>query len=190
MEVLGRQSSRPEDSLAVADPDTTTAVPSQSFSFPTRKRYLIVFIVSWNCLVITFLSTSVFVATPEIAHDLSTTAEILNVVNSGVIVAMGFSPFIWCPVANVVGRRRSYNAAIFVTCLASIGTALAPTFEVFSFMRIASGLTGTYFMVAGQTIIADVFEPTRRGKAVGCMQVGSVAGTAIGKLSWLTAVHS
>jgi MFS family permease len=36
-------------------------------------------------------------------------------------------------------------------------------------------------MVAGQTIIADIYEPFLRGRAVGLMQVGSVAGTAIGK---------
>lgn len=40
-------------------------------------------------------------------------------------------------------------------------------------------------MVAGQTIIADIFPPVTRGRAVGCLMVGGVAGTAIGALGCL-----
>jgi hypothetical protein len=29
-------------------------------------------------------------------------------------------------------------------------------------MRVLGGLQGTFFMVAGQTIIADIFDPVRR----------------------------
>lgn len=69
--------------------------------------------------------------------------------------------------------------------LASVGTALAPNMAVFTSMRVISGFTGTYFMVAGQTVIADIFVPTVRGRAVGCLQVGSVAGSALGAYqSW------
>lgn len=144
------------------------------------KRYVILFIVSWNTLVVTFLSTSLLVATPEIAADLKTTPQLLNVTNSGVLLAMGCASLIWSPLAEMFSRRDSYNSALLVMFGASIGTALAPDMAVFTVMRILSGLTGTYFMVAGQTIIADIFEPERRGTAVGFMQVGSVAGTAIG----------
>ncbi|KAJ3517695.1 hypothetical protein NM208_g14668 [Fusarium decemcellulare] len=62
----------------------------------------------------------------------------------------------------------------------SIGTAVASNLAAFTALRVLSGLTGTYFMVAGQTIIADIYQPLVRGRAVGFMQVGSVAGTAIG----------
>ncbi|KAM5386431.1 hypothetical protein ACJZ2D_000394 [Fusarium nematophilum] len=143
-------------------------------------RHLVLLIVSWNCLVVTFSSTSLLVATPEIAADLKTTSEILNVTNAGVLVAMGCSSMIWSPLAEIISRRHSYNAAIIVMLGASVGTAAAPNMAMFTAMRILSGLTGTYFMVAGHTIIADIFNPLVRGKAVGFMQVGSVAGTALG----------
>ncbi|KAI1843555.1 hypothetical protein JX266_010188 [Neoarthrinium moseri] len=51
---------------------------------------------------------------------------------------------------------------------------------VFTAMRMISAFTGTYFMVAGQTYIADIFEPVKRGRATGFFMVGSVAGPAIG----------
>ncbi|KAL3435840.1 major facilitator superfamily domain-containing protein [Aspergillus tetrazonus] len=165
------------------DTTITTPIPSPSpkpKSLSTARKCLILFIVSWNTLVVTFLSTSLLVATPEIASDLETTSEILNITNAAVLIAMGCSSLIWSPLAEIFGRKRSYDAATAVMLLASIGTALAPNMAVFTSMRVISGFTGTYFMVAGQTVIADIFVPTVRGRAVGCLQVGSVAGSALG----------
>lgn len=147
----------------------------------TWQRYLILFIVSWNCLVVTSTSTSLLVATPEIAATLHTTAEILNITNAAVLIAMGCSSLIWSPIADIYTRRVSYNTAIVSMFLTSIGTALAPNMAMFTAMRILTGLTGTYFMVAGQTIIADIFVPVVRGRAIGCMMSGSVAGSALGE---------
>ncbi|KAI9367400.1 major facilitator superfamily domain-containing protein [Aspergillus egyptiacus] len=156
-------------------PSTSTRVP-----LGIKRKCLILFIVSWNTLVVTFLSTSLLVATPEISLDLDTTPEILNVTNSGVLIAMGCSSLIWSPLGEIFSRKRSYDTATVVMLAASIGTALAPNMAAFTVLRVISGLTGTYFMVAGQTVIADIFEPIYRGRAVGCLQVGSVAGTALG----------
>ncbi|KAF5655027.1 FMS1 involved in the biosynthesis of pantothenic acid [Fusarium sp. NRRL 25303] len=149
-------------------------------AFGNGRKHLILFIVSWNCLIVTFSSTSLLVATPEIAYDLKTTTEIINATNAGVLVAMGCSSMIWSPLAELIGRRHSYNAALLFMLATSIGTAVAINLPGFTALRVLSGLTGTYFMVAGQTIIADIYEPLVRGRAVGFMQVGSVAGSAIG----------
>jgi len=41
----------------------------------------------------------------------------------------------------------------------SIGMAAAPNLAVFVAMRLLAGFEGTYFMVAGQTVIADLYIP-------------------------------
>lgn len=144
---------------------------------------MILFIVSWNCLVVVATSTSVLVATPEISEDLHSTPTIINITNSGVLLAMGASSMIWVPLGDWLTRRIAYSAAIAVMFITSIGTAVAHNFATFTSMRLLTGFTGTYFMVAGQTIIADIFGPLVRGRAVGCMMVGSVAGGALGMLA-------
>ncbi|KAJ5981163.1 hypothetical protein N7522_013978 [Penicillium canescens] len=154
--------------------------PSDSFRIPTWRKCLILFIVSWMTLAVTFSSTSLLPATPEIATEFSTTTEILNITNAGVLIAMGFSSFIWGPIVNLFGRRIVYNAAILVLCVCSAGMAASINLIMFIAMRVLGGFTGTFFMVAGQTIIADIFEPTVRGTAVGCFMVGSVSRPAIG----------
>lgn len=40
-----------------------------------------------------------------------------------------------------------------------MGIALARDMGTFTAMRVLGGFEGTFFWVAGQTIIADIFEP-------------------------------
>lgn len=158
---------------------------SSARDLPSWQKATILFIVSWNCFVVTSTSTSLFVATPEIAATFRSTVETINVTNAPVLIAMGCSTLIWAPLAEIFSRRLSYNIALAVMFATSVGTALAPNVSTFTSMRILTGLTGTYFMVAGQTIIADMFVSVVRGRAVGCMMAGSVAGTALGTFNVL-----
>jgi MFS family permease len=144
------------------------------------RKHMILFIVSWNALVVTSTSTCVFITSLEIAIELATTPEIINITNAGVLIAMGCSSLLWSPVARLTSLRRSYNASLVFLFLTSIGTVLSPTMACFTAMRVLTGLVGTWFMVAGQIVITGIFVPTERGLAVGCLMVGSVAGTALG----------
>ncbi|THY60171.1 MFS general substrate transporter [Aureobasidium pullulans] len=167
---------------------STTAPPIAKETFkkgtdlPSWHKYVILFTVSFMCLAATFSSTCLYPATPEIAAEFGTTAEHINVTNAGVLLAMGSSSLLWAPIARTLGRRTAYNAAIAVLFLCSIGTALSINMAMFTAMRVLAGFQGTYNMVAGQTIIADIFDQKRRGTAVGFFMVGSVLGPAIGPL--------
>ena len=164
-----------KDKPAVAEADAGTRLT-------TWRRYLILFVVSWNTLVITSTSTSLLVATPEISAAIDTTDQILNITNAGVLIAQGCASLFWSPFGALTSRRISYTLAVFVLFVSSIGTAVSNNLASFTATRLLTGLTGTFFMVAGQTIIADIFQPTVRGRAIGCMMVGSVAGNGFGKL--------
>ncbi|CAN8104287.1 unnamed protein product [Discula destructiva] len=166
----------PDSEACVARVPTT----EPSDELPTWRKHMVVFVVSWMGLMATFSSTSMLTAIPEIAAEFSTTTEILNVTNAAVLIAMGLSSLIWSPLSEVFGRRLIYNVAIFFMTVPSIGVAVAPNMAVFTAMRLVCGLTGTFFMVAGQIIITDIFEPAVRGRATACLMVGTVAGPALG----------
>lgn len=157
----GQTSPQPRSPHDSSDTESTTEKPrSQTgYALPTWHKCLILFVVSWMTLTVTFSSTSLLSATPEIATEFSTSTETLNVINAGVLIAMGFSSFIWGPITDWAGRRNAYNAAIVVLCGCSVGMAAAIDLHMFIAMRLLSGFTGTFFMVAGQTIIADIFKP-------------------------------
>ncbi|KAH7383543.1 putative MFS transporter [Cadophora sp. MPI-SDFR-AT-0126] len=151
-------------------------------SLPTWRKYLILATVSWMALVATYSTTSLLPATPEIGAEFDTTVSILNITNAGFLLSMGFSSFITGPLVEVFGRRKAYNTALVIFLGCSIATALAPNLGVFVSMRTLSAFEGTLFMVVGQTILADIFEPTRRGRAVGCFLAATVSGPAIGPI--------
>jgi MFS family permease len=164
METKTDLESQPTQVHSPHDSDTEEPIkpqPPTGYTIQFWRKCLILFIVSWMTLAVTFSSTSLLPAIPEIAEQFSTTSEILDVINAGVLIAMGFSSFIWGPITNVFGRRIAYNAAILVLCACSAGTAASINLHMFIAMRLLSGFTGTFFMVAGQTIIADIFEPVR-----------------------------
>ncbi|KAF4472185.1 MFS transporter [Fusarium albosuccineum] len=107
-------------------------------------------------------------------------ATTINTVNAGVFVAQALSGLIWLPISTILGRRSTYLVANIVLCLCSIGCAVAPNLAGFSALWILGGTTGPFFLVAGQTILADIFEPTVRGAAVGiflgcCVSANTIA---------------
>ncbi|KAL4980864.1 major facilitator superfamily domain-containing protein [Aspergillus desertorum] len=125
-------------------------------------------------------NTSLLPATPEIALEFNTTSETLNITNAGVLVAMGLSTLLWGPLTILIGRRLSYNIAVAVLVLCSGFTAESRSMGMFTACRILSGFTATSFMVSGQTVLANIFEPEVRGTTVGFFMLGSVTGPAIG----------
>ncbi|KAK0103102.1 hypothetical protein ONS96_005711 [Cadophora gregata f. sp. sojae] len=158
------------------------AIQAPHCSLPTWRKYLVLATVSWMALVASYSTTSLLPATPEIGAEFRTTVPILNITNSGFLLCMGFSSFITGPLVEVLGRRKAYNAALAIFLGCSVGTALAPNLGVFVGMRTLSAFEGTLFMVVGQTILADIFEPTLRGRAVGCFLAATVSGPAIGPI--------
>ncbi|KAI9373571.1 major facilitator superfamily domain-containing protein [Aspergillus egyptiacus] len=170
----------PEDNTTTTITMRSKTSAQKGFSLPLWRKSIILFVVSWMTLAVTFSSTSLLPATPEIAVEFSTTAETLNVTNAGVLPAMGFSSLLWGPLTNLLGRRRAYIMAVAVLVGCSVGTACSGSMAVFTVLRILGGFTGTSFMVSGQTVIADIFEPVVRGTAVGFFMLGTVTGPAIG----------
>ncbi|KAL5338846.1 major facilitator superfamily domain-containing protein [Aspergillus crustosus] len=165
---------------SLTSPDSDSQKHSPGFSLPLWRKAIILFVISWMTLAVTFSSTSLLPATPEIAAEFDTTSETLNITNAGVLLAMGFSTMIWGPLTKLLGRRTAYNTAIAVLVGCSIGTAGSTGMSMFVVFRVLGGLTGTGFMVAGQTVLADIFEPRVSGTAVGFFMLGTVTGPAIG----------
>lgn len=125
----------------------------------TWRRWIILFVVCWMALPVTFMSTSIMTVNPEIAATFGTQTTAISTANAGVFVAMALSALIWLPVTTVIGRRSTYLVATAMLTLCSLGCALANNMATFTAMWVLSGTTGPFFLVAGQTILSDIFEP-------------------------------
>ncbi|ORY64839.1 major facilitator superfamily domain-containing protein [Pseudomassariella vexata] len=162
------------------------SAPSPYLSLPPWRKKIIVFTTSFTALTVTFASTSLNPVTLEVAESLNTTSAVILITNSLVLLTMGCSNFVWGPITRIFGRKKAWLAACVIFTLCTLGTCLVPEdkghlgLRVFIAMRILSGIQGTFFHVAGQTWLADCFEPKQRGMATGFFLCGTIFGPAFG----------
>ncbi|KAK9233969.1 major facilitator superfamily domain-containing protein [Lipomyces kononenkoae] len=148
-----------EEPTPQTDPD---AIDDIVIQLPSWRKLLILFSVCWMGLPVIFWCTGSLTATPELAADFSSTPENINWINAGVLVAMALSSLIWLPTATLIGRKKAIIAA-----------------QYYAPVRLG----------ARQTILADVFEPTVRGTAVGvflgsCVSANSIGSAIVTFTSW------
>ncbi|MEE4023570.1 MFS transporter [Gordonia sp. PKS22-38] len=105
---------------------------------------------------------------------------------SGVLVVVGFllTFAATMPLAGYIadryGRRRVYCAALVGTAVCSAGAATAPTLEVLIAWRALGGLAAAVFAPAVMGLIAWLFGPRRRARAVGAWASVNGIGQAVG----------
>lgn len=126
------------------------------------RRWVILFVVCWMALPVTFMSTSIMTVNPEIAATFGVQTTSISTANAGVLVGMAMSALIWLPITTIIGRRSSYLVASVLFVLCSLGCALSNSFPLFTALWVFSGTMGPFFLVAGQTILSDIFEPVSR----------------------------
>ncbi|GKT46353.1 efflux pump rdc3 [Colletotrichum spaethianum] len=150
---------------------------------PTWRKWVTLFVVCWMALPVTFSGSSILSATNEVAADFETSTHAITTANAGVFIAMAMSALIWLPASNILGRRTTYLVANTLLTLCSIGSALSNNFACYTAIWVIGGTTGPFFLVAGQTILADIFDPTTRGTAVGFFLGSCVAANTIAPLT-------
>ncbi|KAL0941954.1 major facilitator superfamily transporter [Colletotrichum truncatum] len=168
---------------AASDSPPPVAFDDVVMEMPTWKKWVTLFVVCWMALPVTFSGSSIMTATKEVAADFGVPTHSITTANAGVFIAMAMSALIWLPISNIVGRRTAYLLANSLLTLCSVGSALSPNLACFTTIWVIGGTTGPFFLVAGQTILADIFEPTTRGTAVGFFLGSCVAANTIAPLT-------
>lgn len=93
------------------------------------------------------------------AFDVST-AQMQIVVSAYLLAFAVMSPF-HGPLSDAVGRRPVMLAGLGIYVIASLGAALAPTFEALVGFRVLQGLSAGGGVIVGRTIIRDLFDGVR-----------------------------
>ena len=171
----------PRQSTLTNQPDNT--IPST----------VILFVVSAVQFLTPFMLSAVGVALPAIGREFSATAVQLGLVEAAYILA--FSLFL-LPVGrlgDIYGRKKIFTIGILVFTSGTIFLALAFTIESFIVFRFVQGCGGAMISGNSVAILATVFPPARRGRAmgtiVGCVYLGLslgpiLAGLMVTHLGW------
>ncbi|KAF9871329.1 major facilitator superfamily transporter [Colletotrichum karsti] len=179
---IAHRSSTSSSTETLVEPIPTASDDDMVIEMPTWRKWTTLFVICWMTLPATFASSSIMTAVAEVAAEFHVSTQSTTAANAGVFIAMAVSALIWLPISTFIGRRAAYLLATIMLALCSIGSALSQSFAVFTTIWIIGGTTGLYFLIAGQTILADIFEPTTRGMAVGLFLGSSVAANSLAPL--------
>lgn len=150
--------------------------------FSSRKKHVIVFVLSIAGFLAPVSSTAVLSAIPEVAATYNTSGTVINVSNALYLIFMGLSPCFWGPLSQVYGRRWICVSSAALFTAMSIGTALAPNLAAYYIFRMLTAFQGTSFLIVGTSCIGDIYTPTQRGTALSWFLVGTLVGPCLAPL--------
>src|SRR5947208_2782667 len=112
------------------------------------------------------LDTSIAsVALPHIAGSLSASTDESTWVLTSYLVsnAVVLPASAW--LSDIMGRKRFYMTCVALFGLSSLLCGLAPSLSLLIFFRVLQGVDGGGLAPSEQAILADTFEPKKRGVA-------------------------
>ena len=139
------------------------------------------------------LDTSIAnVALPHIAgslgasQDESTWVLTAYLVSNAVVLPMGG----WA--ASIIGRKRFFMSCIVIFTIASFLCGIAPSLPLLLIFRVIQGAGGGGLQPMAQAIMADSFEPAKRGLAFALYGIVAVLAPSIGPTlgGWITDSYS
>jgi MFS transporter, DHA2 family, multidrug resistance protein len=120
------------------------------------------------------------VSLPHIAGNLSVSADESTWVLTSYLVSNAIVLPISGWIATKMGRKRFYMTCVTLFTISSFLCGLAPNLGLLVFFRVLQGLGGGGLAPSEQAILADTFEPRKRGMAFAVYGMAVVLAPAIG----------
>ena len=170
----------------------TATKPFESAEQSTWKPHHNPWAIALTVTLATFmevLDTSIAnVSLPHIAGSLAASQSEATWVISSYLVANAVILPISGYLATLIGRKRFYMTCVAIFGVSSLLCGLAPSLGMLLFFRVLQGLGGGGLATSEQAILADTFEPKKRGQAFALYGLAVVTAPAIGPLvgGWIT----
>lgn len=130
---------------------------------------------------------------PTIAEGFSVAPTVASIVVTAFTLAYGLFQIAYGPLGDRVGRLRTVAIAMFIACLGSLGSAIAPTLPGLALLRFITGIGAAGIIPVSIAWIGDHSEYENRqatlGRFIGFTLTGQIVGPALGGalaewLSW------
>lgn len=125
-------------------------------------------------------SSIVNVALPHMMSAFGVNRDQIEWVSTAFMLATAVAMPLVGWVVNKVGYRALYTASLFLFTVGSAACAFAWSFEALIGARVLQAIGGGAIMPVGMAIVAEMFEPHERGRALGIWGTGIMAGPALG----------
>ncbi|KAI0436980.1 putative MFS multidrug transporter [Xylaria telfairii] len=159
------------------------AVDDDPKSWPLQRKWLIMSIASWLCLV-SPLASSIFAPATSLMnaefHNDSATLSTFTV--SFFILGYVVGSLIAAPLSEQYGRKVILDITTAIFAIWQLACALAPNITSLLVFRLFAGLGGSACLSIGGGIVSDLFDSNERGVATAVFALGPLLGPVIGPI--------
>ncbi|CZT15073.1 related to multidrug resistant protein [Ramularia collo-cygni] len=159
--------------------------PTNPKNWTKRRKWMATITVSLFTFIAPVSSTMVAPALQSVAEDLGTTDSglLTELAMSVFILGFAIGPLLLGPLSELFGRRivlQLSNVFFFIFNLAAGFATTSPQMIAFRFL---SGLGGSAPLGIGGGVLADIWSPMERGRAMALYSLMPLLGPAIGPIA-------
>ncbi|CAJ2509286.1 Uu.00g143120.m01.CDS01 [Anthostomella pinea] len=152
-------------------------------SWPLGRKWLVMGITSWLCLVSPLASSMFAPATSLMNAEFRNDDETLTTFTvSFFILGYVVGSLIAAPLSEQYGRKVILDIATAIFAIWQLACALAPDITSLLIFRIFAGLGGSACLSIGGGIVSDLFDSSERGTATAVFALGPLLGPVIGPI--------
>lgn len=138
------------------------------------------FLIGATGMFATMYSTQAIL--PELSRAFAVPPARAGLTISAVVLMLAVGSWLWGPVSDRIGRRRSILSASALLVIPTAAVALAPTFPVLVVCRGLQGLCMPGLLTVGVPYVSEVFATRYGGRAMGAYVAALVAGGLLGRV--------
>lgn len=146
----------------------------------SRYKWQVLIIVMIGTMMAALDSSIVNVSVPKIMADFGVGVDDIEWIITGYMLAFASLMPLTAWLRDRIGHKSLYATSLIVFTLGSVLCGLAWDLPSLIVARVIQALGGGAITPTGMAMIAEVFDPEERGKAMGYWGVGVIAGPAIG----------
>ncbi|KAL8822768.1 MAG: hypothetical protein Q9191_006507 [Dirinaria sp. TL-2023a] len=154
------------------------SAPPHSVFSKRLKRY-IVFLTGWSGFFSPLSASIYFPVLNTLARELNVSIGVINLTLTSYMIFQGLAPTFFGDLGDMFGRRPAYILSFTIYLGANIGLALQTNYAALFILRCvqSTGSSGTIALANG--VVADIAASGERGKYIGYVILGPMAGPAI-----------
>ena len=167
-------------------------MPESDFNSGPGHRWLVLSLVMMGTFMAILDSSIVNVALPHMMSAFGVNRNQIEWVSTGFMLATAVAMPLVGFLVGRLGHKTLYLTSLALFTLGSAACALAWSYNSLIAARVIQAVGGGAIQPVGMAIVADLFEPEERGRALGIWGTGIMVGPAIGPTlgGYLTEIFS
>jgi EmrB/QacA subfamily drug resistance transporter len=117
---------------------------------------------------------------PTIQAEFSADAVLLSWVATSYLLAMAVFLVPFGKAADIYGRKKVFSWGLVLYTISSFLAAFSFSIKMLIAMRVLQGFGAAMFVTTGMAILTSVFEPSKRGRAIGIYISAVYIGLSVG----------